>query len=120
MGNALNIFSLQSIIITVLLIASISSDVPGKKDTQVESYGNIIQTNDLSEQVFSGETRDNRPESSIFLAAKPTRTPRPTPTPPYIPPQSDPEYIGLMILLGIFSIGVILLGVWINRKQLNR
>ena len=49
----------------------------------------------------------------------PTKTPRPTITPPVIPPPGNPEQANLMILLAIFSVLVVLLGVWLNRRHFN-
>jgi hypothetical protein len=47
----------------------------------------------------------------------PTRTPRPTATPIIPPPPSNPDYLRLMIALGIIMVIVLLLGIWINRKH---
>jgi predicted RNA-binding protein len=49
---------------------------------------------------------------------QPTRTPRPTPTPLVIPPPADPNSSNLIVLLGILSVLIVLVGVWLNRKQL--
>ena len=47
----------------------------------------------------------------------PTKTPRPTPTPIFVPPPSDPDYLRLMVALGFMIVGILLVGIWINRKQ---
>jgi hypothetical protein len=49
---------------------------------------------------------------------QPTRTPRPTPTPLVIPPPADPNSSNLIVLLGILSVLIVLVGVWLNRKRL--
>lgn len=54
----------------------------------------------------------------VTEAPRPTKTPRPTPTPVFIPPTSDPDYIRLMIAFGVFTVGILLLGVWLNRRHL--
>jgi hypothetical protein len=46
----------------------------------------------------------------------PTKTPKPTPTPIFVPPPSDPDYLRLMVALGFMLVGILLIGIWINRK----
>jgi hypothetical protein len=50
-------------------------------------------------------------------AIEPTKKPRPTPTPVFVPPPSDPEYLRLMIALGVIMVAILLFGIWINRKH---
>ena len=47
----------------------------------------------------------------------PTKTPRPTPTPIFVPPPSDPDYLRLMVALGLMIVFILLIGIWINRSH---
>jgi hypothetical protein len=61
----------------------------------------------------------NTPFPTETRGRPPTRTPRPTITPPVVPPPGNPEQANLMIFLAIFSVLIVLLGVWINRRRFS-
>ena len=46
-----------------------------------------------------------------------TPTLRPTPTPLAVPPPTDPNLLTAMIVVGVFSVIIVFIGVWINRRQ---
>ncbi len=49
----------------------------------------------------------------------PTRTPRVTPISQEPPPPTDPRFLQSMILFGVLSVIVILIGVWLNSEKIN-
>jgi hypothetical protein len=48
-----------------------------------------------------------------------TRTPRPTATPVTVPPPTDPNRVMMMVAFGFLTVIVVLVGVWINRKNIE-
>jgi hypothetical protein len=48
-----------------------------------------------------------------------TMTIRPTASPPKIPPPTDPNLLTAMIVVGVFSVMIVFIGVWINRHQIR-
>jgi len=48
-----------------------------------------------------------------------TRTPRPTATPVTVPPPTDPNRVTMMVAFGFLTVIVVLVGVWINRKNID-
>jgi len=67
-------------------------------------------------QNYSDELED--PIQSV-KAKKPTKTPKPTPPPLIIPPPADQKSSNIIIFLGILTVIIITVGVWINRKKLE-
>jgi len=58
------------------------------------------------------------PPTETLRPRPPTRTPRPTSTPPAIPPPTDPNLTAAIIVVGLFSVIVVFIGVWINRRHI--
>lgn len=63
----------------------------------------------------------NTPTPSVTpgKSGPPTRTPRPTATPVTIPPPTDPNRVTMMVAFGFLTVIVVLVGVWINRKNID-
>jgi cyanophycinase len=53
------------------------------------------------------------------LQVNSTKSPRISPTPMDIPPSTDPRLLHSMIMFGIVTVLVVLLGVWMNRGRIN-
>lgn len=61
-------------------------------------------------------TETPTPIPTATLRVKPTATIKPTITPPAIPPPPDPGRMNTMVLITLAIIGVILFGIWLNRR----
>ena len=73
----------------------------------------------LEVQTLSSEQNNTlyQAETPTAKKVKPTRTPKPTITPPAIPPPQDDSQTNLMILFGVLTVIIIIIGVWINRGR---
>ena len=87
---------------------SLATSTPLPSPTVITS---LTQTLSLTPTPTYPPTDTIRPTKTI----KPTRTPRP---PPFIPPPTDINLTNAMIVVGIFAVIAVILGFWLNRKNL--
>ena len=89
---------------------------------QIPAYNNKLNSISIIQKAQFDQPKTSSYEAPIInlenQKKQPTRTPRPTPTPLVIPPPADPNSSNLIVLLGILSVLIVLVGVWLNRKQL--
>jgi hypothetical protein len=109
----------------VMLIDLRLADGPGSSgDIRMFSNGQRVQENQTPTPTLTASpTRTDTPEPTETQPpteaprATSTRTPRPTSTPLTIPPPSDPETSRIMVAFGVLAVIVVIVGLWLNRKN---
>ncbi len=94
-----------------------------------ESYSYTMNTSQMEEKVFSQMYQNNKNtisesihfsnDRSFFQEKKPKKTPRPTPVPLIIPPPANQTSSNIIVLLGVLSVLIVIIGVLINRSKID-
>jgi len=94
-------------------------DILNQKSFNTEDYS-ILKENSGSGKFLNYNFSNTKIESIQSInAKKPTKTPKPTPPPLIIPPPADPSISNVITFLGVLTVIIIVVGVWINRKKLD-
>jgi hypothetical protein len=111
---------LISLFLTMAAFAASTTNSPNLASPLVDKANRIANKHIALKKVFIQVPEATITPTSAPPAKKnspPTRTPRPTSTPVPIPPAADPNATSLMILFGLITVIVVIVGVWLNRSD---